>query len=282
MPRRRRDLESSTWFHVLNRGADRQDIFSSNGDHALFEQLLADSFERHCVRLHAYALMTNHYHALVHVADGDLPAAMQRLGSRYAAAYNARHGRDGPLFTGRFTSVPVVSDAQLVQVGHYIHRNPLAITGPRQLPAYRWSSLGVYLGRRARPPWLSTDVLLPDGDRERFLGAVLADHAPGDSGGPDVRVTWDRFEATVCDVTGSGPDDLRRSVRGVRNDARLLAVTVAVARRMASLGELAERYGFADARAVRQAARRGRVLLSDPGPLSELAARVDAALGRAS
>ena len=151
MPRRPRDLDSSTWFHVTNRGYDRHDIFHTDRDRLLFEALMVEAFDRHRVTLHAYALMTNHFHLLVECADGDVSSAVQRMTARYAAAFNDRRRRTGPLFTGRFWSGPIMSEEQRFVSGLYVHRNPLAFVPPAALSAYRWSSLGCYTGRRARP-----------------------------------------------------------------------------------------------------------------------------------
>jgi REP element-mobilizing transposase RayT len=105
MARRIRDLSTSEWFHVFNRGADRQDVFSGDGDYLLFEQLLDESVDRFALQLHAYALMSNHFHLLVHAPEGQLSEAMQRICGRFGAAYNRRTRREGPVFTNRFKSV---------------------------------------------------------------------------------------------------------------------------------------------------------------------------------
>jgi hypothetical protein len=46
---------------------------------------------------------------------------MKFLSGRFTRLTNLRVRRDGPLFRGRFTSVPVSSDAHLVQTCRYIH-----------------------------------------------------------------------------------------------------------------------------------------------------------------
>lgn len=145
------------WHHVVNRGVDRRDIFMSDADRVEFGRLLGVAHDQHGVRVHAYCLMTNHYHLLVECPDGGLSAAMQQIGSTYVRHVNERVGRDGPLFRGRFFARAVRSDAQVVAVARYIHRNPLAMVDEGDLASYRWSSLRTYLGHRRCPPWLYTD-----------------------------------------------------------------------------------------------------------------------------
>ena len=45
----------------------------------------------------AYCLMTSHYHLIVEVADGVLPAAMHALNLPYARNFNRRYGLRGHL-----------------------------------------------------------------------------------------------------------------------------------------------------------------------------------------
>jgi hypothetical protein len=79
---------------------------------------------------------------------------MQLLGSVFTRHANDRIGRDGPLFRGRFLSIPVVSDAQLMASVRSVHRNVLDVGGVTDVSSYRWCSHGTYLGHRQVPPSL--------------------------------------------------------------------------------------------------------------------------------
>jgi putative transposase len=110
--------------------------------------------------VHAYCLLTNHYHLLLHTPHGALSSAMQRCASRFTLATNRRHGRDGPIFRGRFKSVLVEDDSQLTHLTRYIHRNPVEarlVTRPEARP---WSSAGAYVGTAVAPEWLYTASVL--------------------------------------------------------------------------------------------------------------------------
>ncbi len=266
MPRRR-GLDSSTVFHVWNRGADRQDIFPVEGDHEYFEQLLADLVDDTGISIHAYALMTNHFHLLVDAPDGQLSTAMHQLGRAYAVRFNRLAIRSGPLFDQRFGSQPILDDDMLMVEGRYIHRNPADIVGLDRLANYRFSSLGVYAGSRPGPDWLSTHLLsAPFADCSTHVDFVVRTH-PTDTQyagrrPPLRRATPDQVDALICDVAQVDQQQLRRAHRGVRNDARLLAVTLTVGWRAATTEQLARRYGFASTRSVRNAASLGRTLLA--------------------
>jgi REP element-mobilizing transposase RayT len=148
----------------MNRGVDRAIVYLHDRDRLTFEKLMGQLADELGIEIHAYCLMGNHYHLLVHCPHGGLSTFMQQLSSSYTRIINERLGRDGPLFRGRFHSVPVQSDTQIARTAAYIHRNPIDLVPEAALSAYRWSSYGVYLGRRAAPPWLTRttiDELLP-------------------------------------------------------------------------------------------------------------------------
>lgn len=266
----------------MNRGADRQDIFSDDDDRDLFEHHLGELAVRGLLEIHAYALMDNHFHLLGRSPKGELSAAMHRLGCEYARWYNRRHRRDGPLFRNRFVSVPVTDDQQLLVESRYIHRNPLAMVSPALLPAYRWSSLGVYLGRRVVPDWLERGVLDEMiGDSRSHHEFVLQDHpADGDHG------RWAAFRTSIDindleSVLGaiSGVDPRSGTSGGRRRpDAFVLLVTLAVELRVESAEQLAGRYSLPSPAAVRTLARRGRVRLVNDASLARLRDRVLAVL----
>lgn len=258
----------------MNRGADRQDIFSTDDDRLVFERHLGEIVAAGQLEIHAYVLMSNHYHLLGRSPLGEVSSAMHRLGSEYARWYNQRHRRDGPLFRNRFVSVPVRSDTQALVVARYIHRNPLAIVPERALDAYRWSSLGLYTQRRAPVEWVRRDVIgALAGDADAHLEFVRsahpsdADHAAWAPFRPPVEL--DDIERVLAAITGSDPTS--SDVRGRRrSDGFVALVTLAVELRVESAEHLAARLGLPSPGAVRTVARRGRVRLVDDGGFARL------------
>jgi REP element-mobilizing transposase RayT len=276
----RHDTEGA-WHHLMNRGADRQDIFSDDDDRVIFEHHTGELVRRGLLEIHTYVLMHNHFHLLVRSPAGQLSEAMHRLGCEYARWYNRRHGRDGPLFRNRFVSVPVTDDDQLVVASRYIHRNPLAFVPAPALSGYRWSSLGAYLGRRRSPEWLSRSVVdalmgSPRQHEEFVRGAHPSD---------DDHVRWSPFRASpdpgqleraVAATFGSVPTSAG-SDRRPHPDAFVLLVALAVELRTETAEQIARRYGLPSAAAVRALARRGRVRLADDAGFEALRTRT---LGR--
>lgn len=144
----------------MNRGVDRQAVFFTDTDRLEFGRRLVDIHERFGVETIAYCLMDNHYHLLLHSADGQLSRSMHHLGTTYTTRTNRRRGRDGPIFRGRFHSIPVETDTYLTWSARYIHRNPLDIARVQHIAAYRWSSYRAYLGHRQTASFLNADILL--------------------------------------------------------------------------------------------------------------------------
>ena len=134
----RQDIQGG-WHHVMNRGADRERIFFTRNDGLAFEHLLAEGSERWGVEVHAYCLMPNHFHLLLHCPNGGLSKYMQRIATQYSTRINARVGGDGPMFRSRFRSILLDSPTYIAQAGRYIHRNPLELSPPVDPTSYRWS-----------------------------------------------------------------------------------------------------------------------------------------------
>ena len=90
------------YYHVMNRGNNRQDIFLSDKDRNAFMEALAASCEIYDVHLMAYVLMTNHFHLLVRTARANLSEFMRHFQVTYTVRFNLRSRRSGHVSQGRF------------------------------------------------------------------------------------------------------------------------------------------------------------------------------------
>jgi len=180
MPRSPRQDHAGAWQHAMNRGIGRQAAFRSDADRQIFYDCLAAAMPRYGVQIHAWCLLSNHFHVLLFSERGRLSDAMRFLGSRFTQRINYRDGRDGPIFRGRFTSVAIESDAHLVRASRYIHRNPVEAGLAAEPWQWPWSSAPAYVGLVRKPAWLRTEAILemfgPQGARQRyreFLGEEI-------------------------------------------------------------------------------------------------------------
>ena len=140
--------------HLTHRGVNRAATFLDEDDRAGYLQALAKAASDQRVMLHAYVLMTNHVHLLVStLVPGAVSRMMQAVGRRYVRPFNARHGRTGTLWEGRYKSCLIDSDRYLLACIRYIELNPVRagmVVAPWD---YRWSSVHAHLGLLADPRW---------------------------------------------------------------------------------------------------------------------------------
>ena len=148
------------WYHVMNRGRRGDLIFKEKGDHYAFIDLLKDCIEMWNIRVVAYCLMSTHYHILLQTPDANLSRCMRHINGLYTQYFNRSHGLDGHLFRGRYKSILVDSDAYLLELLRYIHRNPIEAGIADRLDSYQWSSHKGYLSRSEKWEWLYKEYVL--------------------------------------------------------------------------------------------------------------------------
>ncbi len=149
MPRQPRLELPGIPMHVTQRGVNRCAIFLDDDDRRHYLGLLRDACQRYSVAVHAYVLMDNHVHLLLGtIRVGDLSRAMHRVGHSYVQSFNARHGRSGTLWQGRFKASVVDTDDYLVAVMRYIELNPVRAAMVARPEDHAWSSVHAHLGCR--------------------------------------------------------------------------------------------------------------------------------------
>jgi len=148
------------WYHVMNRGRRRENIFLSSTDYKIFLQTLHETSDEWNLKISAYCLMANHYHLLVHTPDGNISRSMRHVNGVYTQRFNRHHKTDGQLFRGRYKAVLIDEDSHLLEVLRYIHRNPLRAGIIKQLKDFVWCSHKGYISTAKKWEWLHKDILL--------------------------------------------------------------------------------------------------------------------------
>jgi len=143
----------------MNRGQGRKRLFHNDSDYKAFLDTLSEADERFGLQIHAYCLMSNHYHLLVKTPRGNLQRAMRHIGSIYTQRYNRKRKTDGPLFCGRYKAILVERDAYLLQLSQYIHRNPVKAGLVDALEDYTWSSYPAYIEHSRADSWLHKEEI---------------------------------------------------------------------------------------------------------------------------
>ena len=153
--------EGNAFYHLYNRGVNKQLIFKDEQDYGVFLSYLKTYLEpkdeialrsvimdenaswkdkAHAAKLlrlnnffdtitlPAYCLMPNHFHLLVKQTDADaIDRFMNSLCTRYTMYFNKRYERTGVLFQGSFKAKHVENDQYLLHLSRYVHLNPMDI-----------------------------------------------------------------------------------------------------------------------------------------------------------
>ncbi len=107
-------------YHVTSRGDGQEDIYLDDTDREIYLEVLADVQHRFNWAIHAYCLMSNHYHLLIETPDSNLAKGMRHLNGVYTQRFNRRHKRVGHVFQGRYKAILVQKDNYLLELARYI------------------------------------------------------------------------------------------------------------------------------------------------------------------
>ncbi|WP_423980693.1 transposase [Ilumatobacter sp.] len=256
----------------MSRGVDRHAIFFDTDDRCRFGELLGATTDRFGLEVHAYCLMTNHFHLLVRSSDRRLSDGLQWLLSMYATHVNQRMERVGHLFGGRFTSRLITEMGYLANVVRYIHLNPLDIVGIELPSEYRWSSHRTYLRKRAAPRWMSTETVSTwfsnPAEFDRFVCAPILE-APSP---PSIRLPDGHDLVTTVDLVLSERSDVR--ARPLMAQRRAVAITLAASATESSRRGVFDALGCDTTGARRTAVHRARTLHRTDPRIAELVEQV--------
>jgi len=164
---------SGALYHVTTRGDGGEDIYLSDDNRRLFLDVLGGVVQRFHWTIHAYCLMSNHYHLLVETPEANLSRGMRQLNGVYTQAFNRVHQRVGHVFQGRYKAILVEKEAHLLELARYVVLNPVRagmVTSPEEWP---WSSYRAMVGKECAPDWLATRWILT-GFGETTPAAVAA------------------------------------------------------------------------------------------------------------
>lgn len=166
MPHAARKKSASGYYHVVPKGIHDQIIFENDTDRRIYLELMRQAKRETGLRIHAYALMSNHVHFVLEDEHDMLSAFMKMIDERYGKHVAEETGRKGGILVRPFWSEPIETENYLLCAVRYVHANP-AVAGICPASAYEWSSAKDYLGRSGIT---DTDTVLDLlGGREGFI-----------------------------------------------------------------------------------------------------------------
>jgi putative transposase len=158
--------------HIIQRGNNRQAIFSAEADYQFFRDALVEAAQQYGLAIHAYVWMTNHIHLLATPEqEHSMSKVLQSVGRRYVQYFNLAYRRSGTLWEGRYRATVVDSEQYLLTLMRYIELNPVRAGMVDHPGDYPWSSYAFNAQGEAGP---NTDWLTPHEEYLR-LGRNAAD-----------------------------------------------------------------------------------------------------------
>lgn len=138
---------SNHYYHVYNRGVNKQNLFFDDHDRWTFLYTLKSAKEKYQIKIHAFYLMDNHYHLIIFTQKDNLSLAMQFIGQCYAQYYLKKYKdlkKDGHAFRGRFGRKIVDTNNYASHLLSYIHLNGYKDGLSKNPEKDKWSSYSFY------------------------------------------------------------------------------------------------------------------------------------------
>ena len=166
-------IEHGKFYHIWNRGNNRENLFYSSHNYEYFIRLYAGYLDP-VVETYAFCLLPNHFHLLVRIKSflevspagetsntrksNPVSLAFQRFFTAYSQAINIQERRTGSLFEKPFKRLEINTTRQLANLVHYIHTNPQKHGIIDDFRQYPWSSYNRII--RDRPSKLKKEEVM--------------------------------------------------------------------------------------------------------------------------
>ena len=180
MSRKPRVQYEDAFYHVIVRGNQQQKVFMEDEDFRQYIDRLKSYQKRYDFTLYAYVLMSNHVHLLLEQKQTPLSRIMQGVQQSYTMYYNAKYGKTGHLFQGRYKAIICDQDSYMLELIRYIHLNPVRAEIVKHPSDYEWSSHPAYLAGKPSD-WIQVERPLSfiNQDKEKAIAHYKAFIADG-------------------------------------------------------------------------------------------------------
>ena len=123
----KRNFQKNAYYHIFNRGNNREQIFKNPEDKKLFINLLYRYHNGIDLYIDSYVVMDNHFHLILRT--GNMPnfvsRYMQKICTSYAMNINPKYKRVGHIFQGRYQARYLRYKKDLQQARTYLKQNPI-------------------------------------------------------------------------------------------------------------------------------------------------------------
>lgn len=143
MARTKRNYKTYTYYHIYNRGNNREAVLKYAEDKRFFISLLYKNIRGTDLKLDCFCIMDNHFHMIIKIGRNPkiLSKFMQKLTVAFAMHINKKYKRVGHLFQGRYEAKILRYKKDLKQAREYIKKNPVAEGLVKRPQDYPWKKL---------------------------------------------------------------------------------------------------------------------------------------------
>jgi REP element-mobilizing transposase RayT len=125
MPCKQRTEIPGAATYVNSRSNYRKEFFLSENTGTAFERTILETIERCIWKLHAYVIMSHHYHLAIETPQPNLVKGMKWLQRTFATWFNRLRNVRGHVFQGRTKSILIGEGRARLGGVDYIHRHPV-------------------------------------------------------------------------------------------------------------------------------------------------------------
>ncbi|MFA6401002.1 MAG: hypothetical protein WCX31_05160 [Salinivirgaceae bacterium] len=172
-------FEAGGYYHVFNRGNNKENIFKENKNYSHFLNLMKKYLLTTC-NIYGYCLLPNHFHWLIQIKNLDeLPAdfahgkikislPFANLFNAYTKAINKKYHRTGSLFQEHLHRIKIENEAYFRELVLYIHLNPENHGIVSDFSHYNHSSYKAYISQ-SNTALARSEVIPYFGDLENMI-----------------------------------------------------------------------------------------------------------------
>lgn len=166
MPRGPRFIFENAFYHVFNRGINKQEIFLKENDYLFFLDKLRYLKKRYDHSLYAFCLMPNHFHLSIQTRKVSISKIMSSLSTSFSMYFNKSYNHFGPVFQNRFKSILIENNSYFQRLSQYIYHNPVKEGLVKDPLDYKYSSIREALGKEPLS-FLDEDIVRLIGETEK-------------------------------------------------------------------------------------------------------------------
>ncbi len=209
MPRKPRFYLPNYPVHIVQKGHNKNNVFSENDDYQAYLDWLLEGSEWYEVPIHAYALLPNEIHILTSPPNKESASRMMQYQGRcYVPYFNARYGKSGTIWQGRYKAALLDAESYLLNCMLYIENLPVKEGLVKSAGAYKWSSYKFNAQGRKNPLITSHDIYknIGRGDKARQAKYTTMSKAGiSDEMKAEIMASWQTG-------TPLGPDSFKKMV----------------------------------------------------------------------